>query len=72
MKKIAITKIWIPLKKAEWSGIDQPQIKGLKCITTGIVLFSGKHYEQFEYIPDNIDLCEGGNAIRKNDFVYLK
>lgn len=70
--KILITKLWIPLKKAEWSGICPPKIKGLKMITTGIVLFGGKYYEQFEYVPNKIDLCENGNAIRKNDFVILK
>ena len=71
-EKIQITKCLFLSKDGNWTGIAQPEIKGMQCITTSVVQINGKHYEQFEYVPDNIDLCEGGNAIRKNDFVYLK
>ena len=69
-KKIKITKCLFPSKDGSWTGIEQPLIKGMQCITTSIVTIDGKQYEQFEYMPDGLNLCYGGNAKREGDFIY--
>ena len=67
--KIEITKCLFPSKDGNWTGIAQPKIKGMKCITTSVVKINGKYYEQFLYIPNNLNLCDGGNAKRKGNFI---
>ena len=70
-KKIEITKCLFPSKDGNWTGVEQPKIKGMQCITTSVVEIDGKHYEQFEYIPNNLNLCCGGNAKREGNYIHL-
>jgi hypothetical protein len=70
-KKIEITKCLFPSKDGNLTGIEQPEIKDMQCITTSVVKIDGKHYQQFEYIPQNLNLCCGGNAKRKGNFIHL-
>jgi uncharacterized protein YdeI (BOF family) len=70
--KIKITRCLFPSKNGNWTGVSQPAIKDMTCITTEVVNIGGRYYEQFEYIPDNLDLCCGGNAKRKGKFIKIK
>lgn len=70
-KRIKITKILTPLLK-DGGLIESPKIKNMQLITESIVNISGKRYEQFEYIPNDLNLCDEGNAIRKGSFIVLK
>jgi len=71
MKLIQITKCLFPITNNYSEGVAQPQIEGMQCITFSLVNIDGKQYEQFEFIPSNLNLCRGGNAIRKGDCIQV-
>lgn len=71
MKKIKIIKCLFPSKDRNWTGVPQPELKGYRCITTSMVKIDNKYYEQFEYIPEHIDLCHQSNK-RKGSYVYYE
>lgn len=70
-KKIKITKCLFPSTDGSSTGIGAPNIKGMKHITSADVRIGKKHYEQFEFIPDHIDLCTGGNAKRVGNYIEM-
>lgn len=70
--KIEITKCLFPSKNGEWTGVAQPQIEGMECIGTSIINIGSQYFEQFEYIPENINLCKEGNAERQGDYITIK
>jgi hypothetical protein len=71
MKTIKITKCLFPITNDNSEGVAQPQIEGMQCITYSMVNIDGKQYEQFEFIPSHLNLCKGGNAIRKGDSIQV-
>lgn len=70
-ESIKITKCLFPSEDGNWTGIPEPNIEGMQCITTSIVKIGKRYYEQFEFIPVNIDLCFDGNAKREGDYVHV-
>lgn len=71
-KKHKIVKCLFPLDEPVWSGLPQPTIEGYHCIATGMIKMGKKHFELFEFIPDNLNLCEDGNAKREGNYIYEK
>ena len=72
MKKIIkITTCLFPSEDGNCTGVAEPKIEGMQCITTSVIKISNKHYEQFEFIPNDLDLCCGGNAKRKGNFIHI-
>jgi hypothetical protein len=69
--KIKITTVLIPFF-GEKKGVPQPIIDGMECITSSQVEIDGEEYDKFEYIPNYIDLCNGGNAERVGDYLIIK
>ncbi|MEY4571379.1 MAG: hypothetical protein RLZ10_583 [Bacteroidota bacterium] len=69
--KIKITKCLFPCSEKNWKGVPQPEIEGMYCITFSKVKIDGKEYEQFEYIPNHLNLCNGGNAKRIGNHIHL-
>lgn len=71
MEKIKITKCLFPIAEDNRAEAKEPKIEGMLAITYSIVNIDGKLYEQFEFIPDNLNLCRGGNAERKGDYIHI-
>jgi len=69
--KIEIIKCLFPSKDGNFTGVKQPQIENMQCITTSVVKIDNKYYEQFEFIPNNLNLCNEENAKREGDYVYF-
>ena len=69
---VTITKCLFPSANGNWTGIPDPKIEGYQQITTSVVKIDGKDHEQFEFIPEHLNLCNGGNAKRiGNEIHYL-
>ncbi len=61
---IKILRVFVPQNKRGWSDFPDPTIKGYREITITGVTIGGKGFIQYEFIPKNINLCNGGNAKR--------
>ncbi len=64
LKEIKIKSVFILFPPDGEDGLPQPDIKGYKCITLKEVMINDNLCYQYDYIPDWIDLCSGGNAKR--------
>jgi hypothetical protein len=71
MEKIKITKCLFPITEDNRVEVKQPKIEGMQVITYTLVTIDDKPYEQFEFIPDNLNLCRGGNAERVGDYIHI-
>lgn len=69
--KIKVKKVFIPAPEKNEAPFPVPVFDGMKCITTTQVEISGMKYDQYEFIPEHIDLCEGGNAKREGDEIIF-
>jgi hypothetical protein len=69
--KIKITKCLFPITSKNWKSVPQPIIEGMKCITLSRVKIAGNEFEQFEYIPKNLNLCSDGNAKRVGNHIHI-
>jgi len=70
-KAIDISYILIPVPEGQKEGLPLPEIEGYQHITLVRVEIDGKDYDRFEYIPDWIDLCAGGNGKRVGNKIHI-
>ena len=60
------------LKVLMTEDVDCPKVDGYQMITCSEVMRDDVKYIQYEYIPSDADLCEGGNAVREGDEIIYK
>jgi hypothetical protein len=70
-KRIEITKCLFPITGKNYLRVPQPIIEGMQCITRSEVEIDGKNFDQFEFIPENLSLCTGGNAKREGNYIHI-
>ena len=74
---IPIQKVLVPFSgKQEIVPFGNPQVRMFKHITTSTTTVkigpTEEFFTQFEFIPAWADLCEGGNAVRKDDVIEVE
>jgi len=69
-KTIPIESVLLKIH-SQGSDPGKPKIEGHKCITLQEIELEGNIYHKYEYVPEHIDLCTGGNAKRKGDVIEM-